>query len=109
MPGYFLEDNQNFIAFRSIGAGWWRPTFGASYFPKGIGNVQVVYQSGYATAPADVFGIATRITALMYKRKDSINERQLALPSGGSSSWLNDKDLTADVEAVIRLNSRQSM
>ena len=108
MPGYFLEDNQNFIAFRSCGAGWWSPNWLNSRFPRGIGNVQVIYQSGYDGAPADVFGIATRITGLMVKRKDTINEKQLALPSGGSSVWLNDVELTKDVEAVIRLHSRVS-
>lgn len=108
VSGWFLEDNQNFIAIRSgTGGGWWG--VGSGYFPKGIGNILVVYSAGNSGIPADIEGIATRLTALMFKRKDSINQRSLALPSGGSSSWINDKKMTDDVEEVIKLHSRLGM
>jgi len=96
--GYFLDDSGRFIYLR----GWY-------CFPHGQQNVQVVMTCGQAGAPADVLQAFIRHVALVYKRKDSINQKTLGLAAGGSTSFLNDIEITPDIERVIRLHSRVGM
>jgi len=99
IPGYFLDDTGRFLYLRG----------GLFYFPHGAQNINVVYSAGQAAAPADVLQAFIRHVALVYKRKDSINEKMLALASGGSTQFMNDVELTPDIERVIRLHSRLGM
>jgi len=94
--GYGIEDNGNFLFVR--GYQFWR----------GTQNVQVAYNSGNDGAPADIVSAVARHVMLWYKRKDEINLKSLSA-MGGTTTYLNDIELTPDIERVIRLHSRLGM
>jgi hypothetical protein len=97
IPGYFLDDNGQFLYLR-----------GYYSFPHGRQNINVVYQGGNDGIPGDIQRAFTRHCALEYKRKDTINMRSQSA-MGGNVALLNDVETTPDIEHVIKIHSRLGM
>ena len=97
MSGWVLDGSGRFLYLR-----------GGQSFPRGIQNIQVVYQAGNDGIPGDIQRAFTRHCALEYKRKDSINMRSQAA-QGGNVALLNDVETTPDIEHVIKMHSRLGM
>lgn len=68
---------------------------GGEKFIKGLRNVQITYQAGYTSVPAQVKQAAVYIASQMYKRKDRIGVSSKSIGPETISYTTNDLDASA--------------
>lgn len=77
-----------------------------SCFPKGVGNVEAVYQAGFATVPSDLKHAATKWCAMRYREFERLGERSRAI--GGETVSFDLGDMPPDVAAIVNRYSSKA-
>jgi len=87
VPGVFVEDSRKSIAFRTAVGAFNPPQSIYPYsFTPGQGNIVVVYSAGYTFVPFDLQEMAMKVVAINYKRKDTIDQANKSITSGGGTA-----------------------
>jgi hypothetical protein len=71
----------------------------ADCFPWGYRNVELAYTAGYATVPADVAQVCTKLVAGKYKERDWLGYRSKGL--AGETVVFDDVELSDSVRSVL--------
>lgn len=73
--------------------------YGGLTFPKGAGNVHVVYQAGFTDLPADVIGKATKVCALRYREIARLGQTSKSM--AGETVNFDPAEFPEDVLGVL--------
>ena len=98
--GYFVSDDQRSIWIRQAGS-----PVGFSYaaspnnripstpgFSRGVGNVVLTYNAGFAAVPNDLEIASRRMIAVYYKRKQTLDLSSEAEAAGGTTATTKYRD-----------------
>lgn len=69
------------------------------WFHPGIRNVELSYTAGYATPPADIAQVCTKLVAAKYKERDWLGFRSKSL--AGETVIFDDVELSDSVRSVL--------
>jgi hypothetical protein len=71
------------------------------YFPRGRGNVQIIYQAGYATVPPDVAQACIEAVGEAYQRRNRIGQTSVS-SQGQTTVAFSQADLNAAAKAMLQ-------
>lgn len=122
-PGWYIDPHQKSIVLRSVGGSGWGGGSGigpymmvpGSVFPqsfiRGRGNIQVIYQAGYTSLPADLYEIVMETIGIFYARKDwkDMASRALAIQGGSGTTVFRRDWLPLGTEEVLRYYQRRAL
>ena len=123
IPGWYIDPHQKSIVLRSVGgSGWgWGSGISAymmvpgSIFPQsfipGRGNIQVIYQAGFTSLPADLYELVMETIGIFYARKDwkDMASRALAIQGGSGTTVFKRDWLPEGTETVLRYYQRRAL
>jgi hypothetical protein len=70
------------------------------YFPRGRGNVQITYQAGYPSVPADVAQACIEAVGEAYQRRNRISQTSVS-SQGQTTVAFSQVDLNAAAKAML--------
>jgi hypothetical protein len=70
------------------------------YFPRGRGNVQITYEAGYETVPADVAQACIEAVGEAYQRRNRIGQTSVS-SQGQTTVSFSQSDLNAAAKAML--------
>ena len=107
-PGWVIRGDGKSIALRCGGGGsgfstsQFYPGRGRNNFWQDVQNVFITYVAGYASTPADLQLMSTRVVALSYKQRNVIGQKSQAMAAGAGTvtfDWkIDEKDWLLIVE-----------
>lgn len=71
----------------------------AMSFPRGVANIQVVYEAGFTEAPSDLAHAAAKWAAVRYKELDRLG--QISKSMGGETVTFDTKAMPDDVRQIV--------
>jgi len=114
IPGWYIDPHQKSIVLRSSGWGFYM-TVPSSIYPQsfmtGRGNIQVIYQAGYTSLPADLYEIVMETIGIFYARKDwkDMASRALSIQGGSGTTVFKKSWLPDGTEEVLRYYQRRAL
>ena len=114
IPGWYIDPHQKSIVLRSGGWGFYM-TVPSSIYPQsfmtGRGNIQVIYQAGYTSLPADLYEIVMETVGIFYARKDwkDMASRALAIQGGSGTTTFKRDWLPEGTQEVLRYHQRRAL
>ena len=106
--GWVIRGDGKSIALRYGGGGagvsssQFYPNCGSRYnFWEGIQNVFITYTAGFATTPADLQFMSTRVVALSYKERTAIGQTSQAMAAGAGTVRFNWKISEKDWLTIV--------
>lgn len=112
--GYIISRDKKFLQLVGGGSGL-VPGFGfggsgissaygrrcGNVFPQGIGNVYVVYNSGFTSVPSDLAEACLLIIDQDYKRRGWVDRAQIAIPQGGGTTTYRSWSIPPRAQEII--------
>ena len=111
--GYFVQSDSKSIALRSGAASgypfvaqWgWRSGY---KFARGRGNVQVVYQAGYAEVPPDILLLVLKQATVFLNKRLREDESSHMVPQSGTTAY-RTWALSPEVKLMLQPYTRTAM
>lgn len=113
VPGWFIDMHKKSIVMRSLGYGFQMIPYSISpqCFYVGRGNIQVIYQAGHTSLPADLYEACMETIAVIYARKDwkDMLSRALSVQGGSGTTAFRREFLAPGVDEIIYHYQRRAL
>lgn len=103
-PGWVL--NERATALVIIGAGTYGKGFYGISFEYGRLNINVQYTAGFEEVPFDVQDAVNQHVAIKYKRRNTLDQESITIPSSGGTTRYRDWEVPPEIERVINAYRR---